>query len=264
MISPILCIGQSDSCAGTGIQADLKTALALGAYAATVVTEVSVQNTQSVYASHPIPAMLVYNQIQKVMEDVDPGVIKTGALSNAGTINMIGDMLDDRDAGYDKIKVVVDPVMTRTGVDLLDKEARDAFKRRLLIHADILVPNTHEAYVLSGMEIKDIDDMRHAAETLRTLGAKTVIIKGTKLGVDEIQDVLADEKGTEVYTHPKLDTRALYGAGATLSTAIAVGLSKGLDTREAYAQAREFVLKAMEGAQPIGEGYMPLNHAAAA
>ncbi|MCB1532953.1 MAG: bifunctional hydroxymethylpyrimidine kinase/phosphomethylpyrimidine kinase [Alphaproteobacteria bacterium] len=261
MISPILCIGQSDSCAGGGIQADVKTAMALGGYAATIVTEVSVQNTKGVFASHPVPPIMVHTQIQKVMEDIKPTVIKTGALCNEDVINMIGDMLDEKDTDYDTIQLVVDPVMQRTGVDLLDKAGRDAFKRRLLIHADILTPNITEATKLSGIKIGDVDAMCHAAETLRTLGAKTVIIKGGDLPGEAIQDVLSDEKGTEIYNHERLETKAHYGAGATFSTAVAVGLSKGQDVRTAYQGAIAFMLKAMQAAESIGDGYDPLNHA---
>lgn len=262
MTSPILCIGQSDSCAGGGIQADVKTALALGGYAATIVTEVSVQNTSGVYASHAVPSDLVLKQIDKVMEDVDFRVIKTGALGNADIIDTIGDMLDANDGeDYDGIQLVVDPVMQRTGVDLLDKAARDAFKRRLLIHADVLTPNIEEATKLSGIEIRDVDEMCHAAETLRTLGAKTVILKGVDLGGDVVQDVLCDDNGTEIHTHERLDTRALYGAGATFATGIAVGLSEGLSVKDAYLNATGFMLKAMTSAQAIGGGYLPLNHA---
>lgn len=264
MPSPILCIGQSDSCAGGGIQADVKTAQALGSYAATIVTEVSVQNTSGVFASHPVPPSLVRTQIEKVMEDVAFKAIKTGALANEDVINMIGDMLDERDEDYDTIPLVVDPVMQRTGVDLLDKLARDAFKRRLLIHADVLTPNLEEATKLSGIEIIDLDAMCHAAETLRTLGAKTVVIKGADLPTAQVHDVLADDNGIEVYNHDRLDTQALYGAGATFATGIAVGLSRGLDARAAYQNSVEFMLQAMQAAKPIGAGYLPLNHAVGA
>lgn len=264
MVSSLLCIGQSDSCAGTGLQADLKTAQALGAYAATVVTAVSVQDTQGVYASHTIPAILVYNQIQKIMDDIKPKVIKTGVLVNAEIIDMLGNMLDERDPSYDSLKLIVDPVMSRTGAELLDKEGRDAFKRRLLIHADVLLPNIAEAEVLSGIEIDNIDKMKHAAESLMTLGAKTVIIKGSKLSPDIIYSVLADEDGVEVYEHPRQETKALYGAGATLSTALAVKIGQGMDVRQAYEGAVEFVIKAMNAAEPVGAGYIPLNQRDAA
>lgn len=262
MISPILCIGHSDSSAGTGIQADIKTIQAFGGYAATVVTAVAVQNTTGVYATHMIPPLLVKNQMDRVIGDLNPGVVKTGMLADEGIINVIGDMLDERRAGSDMFKVVIDPVMTgRNSHSHLDKQARDALKRRLLIHAEVLTPNIAEAYELSGIEIRDVDDMCHAAEALRTLGAKTVILKGGGLSSAIAYDVLADENGTVIYQNEKIATRATHGAGTTLSAGIAYGLSKGLSTPEAFAKARAFVAKAMAAAIPVGAGYGPLNHA---
>jgi hydroxymethylpyrimidine/phosphomethylpyrimidine kinase len=261
MINPILCIGQSDSCAGTGIQADIKTIQAFGGYAATVITAVTVQNTTGVFATHYIPQIIVKNQIERVMEDLNPQVIKTGMLADVSVINMLGDILDKKDIGYDTIKVIIDPVMTsRAGLSMLDKEARDAIKRRLLIHADVLTPNIEEAMALSGMEIKDVDQMCHAAETLRTLGAKAVVLKGGAIAADIVYDVLSDDNGTEIYQNPKQNTKSTHGAGTTLSAGLAYNLSIGLDIHDAYAKARAFVNKAIDAATPLGAGYGPLNH----
>lgn len=261
MTSPVLCIGQSDSSAGTGIQADIKTLQAFGGYAATVVTAVAVQNTHNVFAMHMIPPLLVHNQIEKVMEDLNPKVIKTGMLANTDIINMIGDFLDDEDTDYDTIKLVIDPVMTsRSGYGLLDKEARDAFKRRLLIHADVLTPNIQEAYELSGIEISDLDTMKHAADTLRTLGAKTVILKGGALSTDKMYDILADDTGLTIFENQRIATTSTHGAGTTLSAGIAAGLAQGQSAHDSFKAARDFVSKAMIGAEKIGSGFGPLNH----
>lgn len=259
MSSQVLCIGQSDSCAGTGIQADLKTVQAFGGYASTILTAVSVQNTMGVHAIHPIPTLMVKDQMDKVMEDLKPGVVKTGMLANIDTINMLGDVFDEH--GFDGLRVVIDPVMTnRSGSELLDKDGRDAFKRRLLIHADVLTPNLEEAYTLSGIEVKDVEDMLRAADTLRTLGANAVILKGGGLSTSKVIDIYADGDTTEVYENERIDTRSTHGAGSTLSAGIAVGLAQGLDTRAAYERARAFVNIAMKEAKPIGGGYGPLNH----
>ena len=259
MVARILCIGESDSCAGTGIQADIKTAQAFGGYAATALTAVSVQNTHGIFDMHHIPAEIVRHQIEKVFEDLKPSVVKTGMLGNAAIIDVIGDVLDDLEGSG--VQVVIDPVMTnRTGRHVLDKEGRDALKRRLLIRADILTPNIEEAQELSGIKINDIDDMTHAAETLRSLGAQIVILQGGSLSGERIHDVLADDNGTEIYTHERYESRSTHGAGATLSAGIAVGLSQGLNTREAFVRARAFVNKAIAGAHVMGGGVGPLNH----
>lgn len=260
MVAQILCIGQSDSCAGTGIQADIKTAMAFGGYAATAVTAVSVQNTQGVYDIHAIPMDVVRHQIEKVLEDLKPKVIKSGMLGNTKTIDMFGDILDklqDTD-----IKVVIDPVMTsRASGSIMDKEARDALKRRLLIRGHVLTPNITEAQDLSGIpKIVDVEGMIHAAETLRTLGAQTVILKGGLLADNHIYDVLADEEGTKIYQYNRMESRATHGAGTTLSAGIAMGLAQGMNPREAFSRARAFVHKAIQEGEVIGNGFGPLNH----
>lgn len=254
----VLCIGQSDSCAGTGIQADLKTAQGYGVHAATIVTVITVQNTKGIRASHIMPPMLVYDQIEAVVEDLKPSVIKLGVLGNEPIINMIGDYLDHIPQ-TDRPKIVVDPEMSRTGTALLDKPARDALKRRLLIHADVLVPNLQEAYELSGIEINDLDDMKHAAVTLRTLGVEHVIIKGTKLVQDKIFDVYATGSGEpEVFEYERIETQALYGAGATLTTALACEMLEQKDVRQAYTNARRYVMDAMSHAYDLGGGFKPV------
>ena len=261
MVSQVLCIGQSDSCAGTGIQADIKTVQAFGGYASTIVTAVSVQNTQQLFSTHIIPAIMVHDQIHRVMEDLKPKVIKVGMLGNEDTINMLGDLLDKEDADYDSVDVIIDPVMmNRMGVHYLDKDARDALKRRLLIHADVITPNPEEAFELSGIKVRDLDDMRHAAETLRTLGAKTVVLTGGALASETVYDVLADEDGTQTYEYDLIETTSTRGAGTTLSAGIAVSMAQGLNARDAYVRARAYVGEAMKAAEPIGSGYGPLNH----
>ncbi len=259
MVAKILCIGQSDSCAGTGIQADVKTAQAFGGYAATAVTAVSVQDTKGVHDIHIIPTDIVRGQIEKVLADIKPQVIKAGMLSNTAIIDIVGDILDEIQ-GSD-IQVVIDPVMTsRASGSIIDKEARDALKRRLLIRGHVLTPNITEAQDLSGLTIKDVDGMVHAAETLRTLGAQTVILKGGSIADTDIYDVLADDDGTKVYQYKKMESRATHGAGTTLSAGIAMGMAQGLGPREAFSQARAFVHKAIEHGELIGEGFGPLNH----
>ena len=130
----------------------------------------------------------------------------------------------------------------------------------MLIHADILTPNISEAYELSGIEIRDVDGMCHAAEALRTLGAQVVILKGGTLESNIAYDVLADENGPVIYQNEKINTRSTHGAGTTLSSGIAYGLSLGLDANEAFMRARAYVNKAMAMAKPMGSGYGPLNH----
>jgi hydroxymethylpyrimidine/phosphomethylpyrimidine kinase len=260
MTPTILCIGQSDSSAGTGIQGDIKTALAHGMYAATAITAICAQNTQGIYETHNIPLDVVSWQIRSVLEDLEPKVIKIGMLGQTDVINMVGDFLDTKKDGR---KVVIDPVMTnRADNILLEKEAKDALKRRLLIHADVLTPNVAEISDLSGAEIKDVDQLTHAANMMHTLGAQTVIAKGGDLPGEEIYDLLLDETGSTVYKTKRSSTLNTHGAGTTLATGIACGLAMGMSTQEAFERAHKFMCAAVEAGPKYGKGkHGPLNHA---
>ena len=259
MTQTILCIGQSDSSAGTGIQGDLKTAQAFGVYAATALTSVIAQNTHGTFETHMLPAPMIAAQIRAVLEDLHPMVIKLGMLGTTEIIDTIGDFLDDKHAG---LQVVIDPVMTnRAGNLLLDKEAQDALKRRLLIHADIFTPNVIETAELTGIDIRDIDQMQHAGEMLHTLGAKTVIVKGGGLGSKHIQDFFINEEKEEILTTPRSPSTNTHGAGTTLASGIACGLARGLSPYDAFLKAHQFMTAGIESGPKIGGGHNgPLNH----
>ncbi len=259
MLSQVLCVGMSDSSAGTGIQADIKTIQALGGYAATVVTSVCVQNTTDVFDMYPIPAEIVSAQLKAVMDDFSPQVMKLGMLGSENIINAVGDFIEDQEKN---IKLIVDPVMVgRIGRMLLNKPARDALKRRLLIHTEVITPNIREAEELTGLSIKDIDAMKHAAEMLMTLGCKSVIVKGGSLSADRIYNVYFDDRGVEVFDRPRFDSKATHGAGTTLSSAIAAGIADGKTSKESFLIAQDFLIEAIRSASAIGSGYGPLNHA---
>lgn len=258
MTSQILCVGMSDSSAGTGIQADIKTIQALGEYAATVITSVCVQNTTDVFDIFPIPADVVAAQLKAVWDDFSPEIMKVGMLGSESTINTVGDFIEEN---AKDIKLVVDPVMIgRIGKLLLDKPARDALKRRLLIHAEVITPNLREAQELTGLTINDIDSMKHAAEMLMTLGCTSVVLKGGALTSDKIYNVYFDDRGAEVFELPRFDSKATHGAGTTLSSAIAAGLAKGQSPKEAFVIAQNFLIDAIRTAKNIGAGFGPVNH----
>ncbi|MCB9989633.1 MAG: bifunctional hydroxymethylpyrimidine kinase/phosphomethylpyrimidine kinase [Rhodospirillales bacterium] len=261
MTKQILCIGQSDSCAVAGVQADLKTIHALGGYAATVLTAVSAKNTQGYRDTMVLPEDIVSRQVEAVLDDLDISVIKTGMMASTGMINLVAPYIEKaRTAG---VKIVIDPVMnTRFDRVILNKEAKDALKRVMLIHADVLIPNVKEAEELTGMSIRDIDDMKHAAEMLTTLGPKAVILRGGDMisGDQVIVDVLVDDDGAEVCQSDRSATSEKDGVGATLSSAIAISLAQGMTLSESYVRARTFVNKGMAKAEPIGKGFGPLNH----
>jgi hydroxymethylpyrimidine/phosphomethylpyrimidine kinase len=255
----VLIVAGSDSGGGAGIQADIKTVTALGGYAATAITALTAQNTHGVADILGVPAEFVMHQMRVVLEDIGADAIKTGMLHNATVIDAVADMIEELAPG---VPLVLDPVMiAKGGVRLLDVDAVAALKRRLIIHAKLVTPNLPEAEALSGMEIRDVADMRHAATAMLTLGPDAVLITGGHLESEMITDVLATADGVQTFESTRLATRSTHGTGCTLASAIAAGLAQKLDVAAAVDRARAYVRRAIETAPGLGGGHGPLNHA---
>jgi hydroxymethylpyrimidine/phosphomethylpyrimidine kinase len=255
----VLIVAGSDSGGGAGIQADIKSVTALGAYAATAITALTAQDTQGVRAVHPVPLDFLQLQIRMSLEDIGADAIKTGMLGDAATIDAVCDVLQAQARG---IPLVADPVMVaKGGARLLAPEAVETLKRRLVPLAALLTPNLPEAETLSGMAIPDLATMRRAAEALLTLGVPAVLLKGGHLPGAIVHDVLATEDGVEIFESPRIETRHTHGTGCTLASAIAAGLAQGMGLRDAVLRARAYVAAALRNAPGYGSGHGPLDHA---
>lgn len=255
----VLVIAGSDSGGGAGIQADIKTITALGAYAATAVTAVTVQNTLGVTGIHAIPVATVVAQIRAVLSDIGADVIKTGMLASGELIDTVFSLLKREVPGT---PTVVDPVMiAKGGAALVDKDALLAMKSRLLSRATLLTPNLPEAEALTGRKIATVQAMREAAKALLDLGPKSVLLKGGHLPGDTIVDIYAGPEGTQEWSATRIDTRHTHGTGCTLASAIATGLAQGLSAIDSITRARAYVRRAIETAPGLGAGHGPLNHA---
>jgi hydroxymethylpyrimidine/phosphomethylpyrimidine kinase len=255
----VLIIAGSDSGGGAGIQADIKSVTALGAYAATAITALTAQNTLGVHGVHPVPLDFLRLQLECVLADIGADAIKTGMLADAATIALVAGVLVERARG---IPLVVDPVMVaKGGQALLAPDAVGTLKRKLLPLASLLTPNLPEAEVLSGMPIRDLDAMRHAAAAMLTLGVPAVLLKGGHMDGDTVIDLLATEAGIEEFSSPRIATRHTHGTGCTLASAIAAGLAQGMTARDAVTRARAYVHAAIATAPGLGAGHGPINHA---
>jgi hydroxymethylpyrimidine/phosphomethylpyrimidine kinase len=254
----VLIVAGSDSGGGAGIQADIKTVTALGGYAATAITALTAQDTLGVHAVHPMPVPFITQQIALVLDDIGADALKTGMLGDAATIDAVADAFIMHAPG---VPYVCDPVMVaKGGHRLLDPGAVETLKRRLPPLATVITPNLPEAEVLSGMAIRSVDDMRHAAAVLLTLGVAAVLLKGGHLPGDSVVDMLVTRAGAEEFVAPRIETRATHGTGCTLASAIATGLAQGMALRAAVLRARAYVRAAMLGAPGFGRGHAPLNH----
>lgn len=254
----LLIIAGSDSSGGAGLQADIKTATALGVYAAAAVTAVTVQDTRAVHGIHHIPGFIVREQIACVLDDIGADAIKIGMLGSCEAADAVADVLE-HSAGT--IPLVLDPVLASTsGTLLLEEDAIAMLKERLFPLATLLTPNIPEAEALAAIPVRSRDDMRRAGETLRALGPSAVLVKGGHGTADTIEDVLVSDQGAQVFASPRIDNRNTHGTGCTLSTAIACGLAEGLPLVKSLERARAFVLEAIRTAPGFGHGNGPLNH----
>ncbi len=254
----VLIVAGSDSGGGAGIQADIKTITALGAYASTAITALTAQNTLGVHGVHPVPPEFIRQQMKVVLDDIGADCIKTGMLHSPEIIETVAALIGEQ---AKQTPLVVDPVMFAKGGDrLIDSSAMQALKETLLPLAAIITPNLKEAEALTGTDVEDVDEMKQAADSLLKLGAKAVLIKGGHAKGDTIFNVLRSEDGFDIFESPRINTRNLHGTGCTLASAIAAGLAEDFVVQDAVARACQFVHDAIANAPNLGSGHGPLNH----
>lgn len=257
MLGKVLIIAGSDSGGGAGIQGDIKTVTCLGGYAATAITALTAQNTTGVYGIYDVPLDFIAQQVNLVLSDIGADAIKTGMLSNAGVIEVVADSL----AAYRKIPLVLDPVMfAKGGAPLLQEDALETLKKRLIPMATVVTPNIPEAEFLAAMSIQNVSDMSCAAEKILSLGSTAVLIKGGHLEGEKVQDLLVTNDDETLFEHARIASNNTHGTGCTLASAIATGLAQKFTLPNAIERAREYVKKAIENAPQIGAGHGPLAH----
>jgi hydroxymethylpyrimidine/phosphomethylpyrimidine kinase len=256
-IPRVLLVGGSDSGGGAGVQADLKTVSALGAYGMTALTAVTAQNTLGVFEVVEMEARFVARQMEVSFADIGCDAVKTGMLSNAAIVEAVaGTLRKHRDC-----PLVLDPVMlSKGGASLLKPEAVGTLKQMLLPLARVVTPNLHEAGALLGREVKNLDQMREAARAISSLGPENVLIKGGHLEGDAV-DVLFDGREFFEYRASRVETKNSHGTGCILASALATGLAKGKSVRESVADAKEFVTQAIAAGLALGRGQGPANPA---
>jgi hydroxymethylpyrimidine/phosphomethylpyrimidine kinase len=250
-----LTIAGSDSGAGAGIQADLKTFAALGVYGLSALTAITAQNTQGVLAAQDLPPELVEAQIDAVLEDIGADAAKTGMLSSSAIIEVVA-----RCVSRWNVRLVVDPVMVaKSGDPLLQPEAITTLSSVLLPLAEVVTPNLYEAEVLTGQRIETLDDMRAAAQAIRALGPRHVVVKGGHRAADPV-DVYFDGKRFAELRAERISTRHTHGTGCTFSAAIAAFMARGLPVEAAITGAKSYITQAIRHAPGLGSGHGPVGH----
>ena len=250
-----LTIAGSDSGAGAGIQADLKTFAALGVYGLSALTALTAQNTLGVSAIMDATPEFVEAQIDAVLEDIGAGAAKTGMLSSPVIIRAVAGRVRKW-----RLRLVVDPVMTAKGGDLLlQPEAVATLRSELLPLAEVVTPNLPEAEVLLGRRIETLDEMRAAASALYEMGSRHVVIKGGHRATEPV-DIYFDGKNFSELRAERIQTMHTHGTGCTFSAAIAAFLARGLSVEEAVAGAKRYITGAIRHAPGLGRGHGPVGH----
>lgn len=258
----VLTIAGSDSCGGAGIQADLKTFSANCVYGMSVITAVTAQNTQGVFAVQDIDENIIKAQIDAIFSDIAVDAVKIGMVSKISTIEAISEKLQQ----YKPVNVVLDPVMiSKSGYSLLKPEAKKALINKLIPLADIITPNVPEAEEIlkevnsEVTDIKTLQDMEKACTEIYKLGCKSVLLKGGHMEGEAI-DVLYDGKEIYHFHCERIQTKNTHGTGCTLSSAITSNLALGFSMNEAVKNAKNYITTAIINSLDIGHGVGPTNH----
>lgn len=252
-----LTIAGSDSGAGAGIQADLKTFAAHGVYGTSAITAVTAQNTLGVTMFEAVSADLVTAQIEAVVSDIGAHAAKTGMLANAAIVEAVAAAVNDLEVPF----LVVDPVMiAKSGDRLIDEAAVGSLKTELLRRAFLVTPNIPEAEALSGVTIRGDEDRREAARRIAGMGVTAVLIKGGHLPSDDIPDLLYERGEFIEFRQRRVPGRNTHGTGCTFSAAITSHLALGRTLREAIPLAQRYIANAIRRAPNLGKGHGPMNH----
>jgi len=251
-----LTIAGSDSSGGAGIQADIKTMAANGVYAMSAITALTAQNTTGVTGIMEVSPEFLAQQLDAVFTDIYPDAVKTGMVATSGLIKTIADKLKE----YDAKNIVVDTVMVATsGAKLISDDAIETLKKELLPLADVITPNIPEAEVLSGLEIKNEDDMIEAAKIINEKFGCSVLCKGGHQ-INDANDLLYRDGGYVWFKGKRIDNPNTHGTGCTLSSAIASNLAKGENLDDAVKHAKEYISNALAAMLDLGKGSGPLCH----
>ena len=255
--SKVLIIAGSDSSGGAGIQADIKTITALGSYAMTAITAVTIQNTTGVKSIVAIDPKEISNQIEFTSQDIKPDAIKIGMLHSASVIKSVINSLDLINAK----KIILDPVMiAKGGAKLIDNKAIELLKNKLIKKVNLITPNIPEAEILTNTKIKTKEDMIFAAHILIELGAKNVFIKGGHLKSKIVQDIFVNKKEIMTIQNRRITTSNTHGTGCTLSSAISTFFACGKTLKKSCELATKYVNNSIRSNLNYGKGHGPINH----
>jgi hydroxymethylpyrimidine/phosphomethylpyrimidine kinase len=251
----VLSIAGYDPSSGAGITADVKTAAAHGCFAVTCITALTVQSTLGVRRVEPLTAATVRQILDELASDMDFGAVRIGMLGSTAVTAAVADFLESGQPP----NIILDPVLTSSsGATLLETDALEIFRRRLMPLADVITPNLEEAATLSGVDCQELEGMRRAAEVLAAVGPRAVVVTGGHL--ESPIDLLWYGGLERQFPGPKLVSRSTHGTGCAFAMALACRMALGHTLTEAVGLAKQYVYDAIRSAPVIGRGRGPLNH----
>ncbi len=256
ILKKALTIAGSDCSGGAGVQADLKTFSAHGVFGMSVIVSVVAENTCRVIGIQNITPDMIKKQIDAVFEDIEPDAVKVGMLSSPECMATVSEKLKQ----YKPENVVIDPVMyAKNGCPLMEEDSVGFFIKEVLPLAFLLTPNIPEAEKISGMEIKNTNDMKTACRIISEKGSKNILIKGGH-SIGDAEDILFDGKDFFSFKSKRINTKNTHGTGCTLSSAIASNLALSINMADSVSLAKEYITGAIEHSLEIGKGHGPTNH----
>ena len=251
-----LTIAGSDSSGGAGIQADLKTMITNGVYGMSAITALTAQNTTGVTGIMEVTPEFLGLQMDAIFEDIRPDAVKIGMVSSCKLIEKIAEKLKE----YGAENIVVDPVMVATsGSRLIEEEAIQTLKEKLLPLAAIVTPNIPEAEILADMPVKSAEDMIQAAKIISDTYGCAVLCKGGH-SLNDANDLLYEKGNAQWFRGKRIDNPNTHGTGCTLSSAICANLAKGYNLTDAVKQAKDYISDALAAMLDLGQGSGPMNH----
>jgi hydroxymethylpyrimidine/phosphomethylpyrimidine kinase len=256
----VLTIAGSDSSAGAGIQSDIKTIQNHGLYALTVITSVTAQNTFGVQDCFELPEKIIKKQLESIFNDFNVQVVKTGMLSSGRIVKLVSDYL----VHYKNLRVIVDPViLSKNRKPLLDNSGIKILKRYLLPISHVVTPNIHEAEVLSGSEIQNMESLKNAAKKIIDCGVKNVLIKGGHINkrfkINKATDMLYNGRDFKYFTSEYIATKRTHGIGCTFSSALACNIALGYSLNDSTRQAKKYIVRKLKIRLTAGHGHGPVE-----
>lgn len=257
----VLTIGGSDPTGGAGIQADLQTIASLRAHGCAVPSALTVQDTNQVRTTSPVAGECVRQQLSCLLADVRVDAAKTSMLGTGSVVAAVAEILSE----YPDVPLIVDPVIRSTsGRSLLDEAGVRELRRRLLPQASLVTPNLAEAELLTGNEVRSVEQMRDTARMIAETGAAAVIVKGGHLLGQPVDVLYADGQMTELAGERIAVGREVHGTGCAFSAASAVFTARGHPMHEAVGKAKEYVAAGLRNAVSIGRGALVIDYLKAA